>query len=656
MINKILQFLYCLLFLLTPLIMLPNTSELFEFNKMLFIYLITVLIAFFWLLKMIFAKKIIFNKTPLDAAIFLFLLSQVLSTVFSIDRHTSLFGYYGRFNGGLLSILSYIILFYGFVSNQVDFKKILKISLLSSILVILWGLPGKFGHDLTCLIFMKRFDNLCWSTETNVFNPAERMFSTLGQPNWLGAYLAINFFIGIYFLINQYQISKIKNIYLPAIYLLLNFLTILFTKSRSALISVVIGLLIFFVYRYFSLIKKILIKYKFFLLLICIIFLFSIFYFRNYFPISNNHSPTSNPSVTESLDIRKIVWKGAIDLGRKYPLFGTGVETFAYSYYFVRPKEHNLTSEWDFIYNKAHNEYLNYLATTGFIGLGSYLLLIFSFIYYSLKISNFKFQISNQFQNPKYPFLLLAWLTILITNFFGFSTTTINLFFYLIPAFIVSLRGTSEASDEAISSKNLNVYQWGVLFLLLSSTLYLLFSISIYWLADSYYAKALQYLNPQSNSYQQAVYDLERAYSLRKEPVYADRLSTALAYLSVLASYQKEKEIAKKLVTTSQYYNEMSLKSSPANILYWKTKVKNQLLFYQSTLDKKELHKGIESLNQAVKLSPNDPKLFYYLSFFYQTLVLEDQALRNINRSIELKPNYQEAIDFKTELLKKVKD
>jgi len=649
MIDKILQFLYSLLFFITPLIMFPNTSELFEFNKMLFIYLITVLIVFFWLLKMILSKKFIFKKTPLDLPLLLFFASQILSTIFSIDRHTSLFGYYGRFNGGLYSIISYIILFYGFVSNRLNYKKILKTSLIGSLLVIVWGLPGKFGHDLTCLVFMRRFDNLCWSTATNVFNPAERMFSTLGQPNWLGAYLAINFFIGIYFLVENR--TNTKYLILNTLYLVLNFFCILFTRSRSSLVAVVFGILALVVYYFY--LNKIRVKR---LYLIIVFFILIIFGFINKDWIIKQYNNiaikqyNNTSSVTESLDIRKIVWKGAIDLGLKYPLFGTGVETFAYSYYFVRPKEHNLTSEWDYLYNKAHNEYLNYLATTGFIGLGTYLFLIF----------NFQFSIFSQFLKNNFSIfklcLLIAYVTILITNFFGFSTTTINLYFYLIPAFILSLRGPPRLSgDKAISLNDLNLFQW-LSFFLLSSILYLLFSITIYWLADTNYAKGLNYLNPSVNDYQKATYYFDTAYHLRQEPVYEDKLSSSLAYLAALFAYQKDNKVANDLITASKIYNDNTLKQSPLNILYWKTKIKNQLLFYQANLDKKELEKGIDALNQAVKLSPNDPKLFYYLSFFYQTLGRDDQALKNINKSIELKPNYQEAIDFKAELLKKIKE
>ena len=55
---------------------------------------------------------------------------------------------------------------------------------------MLWGLPGRFGYDMSCFLFLGQLNNSCW---TDQFHPEVRMFSTLGQPNWLGAFLAVNF-------------------------------------------------------------------------------------------------------------------------------------------------------------------------------------------------------------------------------------------------------------------------------------------------------------------------------------------------------------------------------------------------------------------------------------------------------------------------------
>src|SRR3989344_7593021 len=200
--NNAFVFLYSLLLGVTPLLMYHKTSEIFEFNKMLFIYYITLIIGCLWVVRMIMYKKIIFRNTVLTIPLLLFLTSQIISTYTSIDRHTSLFGYYGRFNGGLLSVISYVMLYFAFVSN-IDFTDalnrvtfFLKISLVSSVLVILWGFPSKFGFDLSCLVFTGSANVSCW---TNEFQPAVRMFSTLGQPNWLGAYLVVNFLFALFF-------------------------------------------------------------------------------------------------------------------------------------------------------------------------------------------------------------------------------------------------------------------------------------------------------------------------------------------------------------------------------------------------------------------------------------------------------------------------
>ena len=249
MLDILLRVTYSLLVFVTPLVMSSSTSELFEFNKMLLIYVGAAFVFFFWILKMVLSKKIYFKRTILDIPLGLFLFSQIASTIFSIDVHTSLFGYYGRFNGGLISIIAYLILYYGFVSNinKSFADKLLKFSLLASFAVILWGIPGHFGHDLSCLLFLGQFNNSCW---TDQFRPAERMFSTLGQPNWLGAYLAIHFFIGLYFLYKQFIEKKetkfiSKQTVLWVSYLFFNFSAVLFTRSRSALASVVVSLAIF---------------------------------------------------------------------------------------------------------------------------------------------------------------------------------------------------------------------------------------------------------------------------------------------------------------------------------------------------------------------------------------------------------------------------
>lgn len=692
--------------------MFKNTSELFEFNKMIFIYILVTLIAGLWILRMIQAERFLFKKTPIDLFIGVFFLSQIVSTIFSIDRHTSIFGYYGRFNGGMLSLITYIVLFYSLVeflhhdmSRAVSFiRKFLNITLLSSFLVILWGLPGRIGHDLSCLVFTGVFDNACWTAQ---FDPAARMFSTLGQPNWLGAYLSIVFFFILYLFFtssnnwNQDNKSLILRIGSHPIFyyvlLFINLIAIYFTNSRSTNLSIAVSSALFLVWFLLNR-KKVSLPHArkkvlvfIFGLLICVmIFKTGIASIDKYLLLDTykqvlnkeNNSQVQmagktadavqNPplKITESFDIRQIVWKGAVQLGMDYPLFGTGVETFAYSYYFVRPAEHNLTSEWDYLYNKAHNEYLNYFATTGFLGLGSYLMLLAAIsilsLYGSMRSFKSKPDSDGLFASFLQLCLFASWVTILVTNFFGFSTTTINLYFFSLPAIIYILqlqkdkKNASEISYKANTKSPSNVVGFGITFLV---TLYLIQYFASYWYADIKYALAENHAKINQD-YQSAVVHLTRAMELHPEHVYEDKLSFYLANLAFLASYQKDTRLVQEYSNASDSYNTSSLNQSPQNILYLKTRIKNLYIYYQITLDKKYLVQGIEVLHQARKLSPTDPKLPYFLSTYYSLLYDEEKdakkkseyqvsSLDAIDTSIHLKNDYYESYYLKAQLLKK---
>src|SRR3989344_988847 len=204
---RVIRFLYYTLFALTPLVMSSATSEMFEFNKIIGIYAVAIITAGLYSAHYLINRpSIIFLK--LLYLFGMFLLALGISTYLSIDSHTSFYGYYGRWNGGLLSIIAYISLLFVFIQtfDKEHLKRLLLISLGSSVIVILWAIPGWFGYDLSCLLFIGELTNTCWTAE---FAPHVRMFSTLGQPNWLGSYLAIHLFIGLYFLRQSISATKL---------------------------------------------------------------------------------------------------------------------------------------------------------------------------------------------------------------------------------------------------------------------------------------------------------------------------------------------------------------------------------------------------------------------------------------------------------------
>ena len=186
--GKIIEYSFYLLFFLVPLILTPLNYELFEYNKMMITYGLATIITGVWIIKMILAKEIRINRTPLDLPLLLFLLSQVISTIISVDRHLSVWGYYSRFNGGLLSTISYVLLYYAFVTNfpREKISRLISVMLITAGIISFYGALEHFGYSPSCYFLTGKFNVACWVQDVQ-----NRVFATLGQPNWLAAYLAV---------------------------------------------------------------------------------------------------------------------------------------------------------------------------------------------------------------------------------------------------------------------------------------------------------------------------------------------------------------------------------------------------------------------------------------------------------------------------------
>lgn len=668
----IIRYFYFLLVIVTPILVFPHTSELFEFNKMLYIYFTSLCVGFLWLYYQIQSGKIQIRAHPFFLVLGIFLATQILSTVTSIDVHTSIFGYYGRFNAGLFSLFCYAILAFVFiqVADRGFIRRFFQVAFATAAVVVLIGLPGRFGADVLCYIFTGQLTNACWSDQ---FRPSERMFSTLGQPNWLGAYLAIMAFTGLALSLEQ---ARRTGVFVYAAGITLCLLGILFTRSRSALLAVALcaaaaGVVLLLRHR-----KAVISRWKTYAVVgavfVSAVIVFktgigSIDRFLNFSHLSGGSSPSiqspaagkgaaAQPSgVTDSFDIRRIVWRGAVDLGLQYPLFGTGVETFAYAYYFTRPLAHNMTSEWDFLYNKAHNEFLNYFATTGFPGVISYIAMILA------AAAVFAFRYVKEQSEAEALFwlmLLFAYATISVTNFFGFSISSVQIFFYLLPAAaIAGTRGHMEWVSQLPRSRWFLVpSRIAVVVCVIFGAVYL----ARYFLADTAYASAesLQ----RAGEYRDAFAVYQQALALKDEHIYQDKLSSNLANLAYLLSFGEEADLASQTRLLSERLNKIALERSPKNVQYWRTRAKNAYLAYQSTLDTAYLNSAIESMKTAQSLAPTDPKMPYSTALFYALAADEadattsasyhERALEEVNRSLKLKPDYTDALELRKQLLK----
>mgnify|MGYP001569408833 CR=1 FL=1 len=607
---------------LTPLIFNFSTRELFEFPKMIVIYIITLIALSYMMVSWTYVQsrgERFSIMKPLTALLAL----NVLSTVFSLDVNTSVFGYYTRFNGGLISLLSYAIMAYFsltyFLKRDVT-ESAFWLSL-SSMASGVYAIAQHLGID-------KNF----WVQDSQA-----RAFSTLGQPNWLAAYLLMTLPIPLYFLLVSLK-RPAKIFYFLAT--LITFCGIWFTYSLSGFLGLI--LLSFLIPVFFD--KALLKKNSKVLVILTTVALLIVVTQPGIFAarvksafkiitdrlnvVAAQQDQSQNSSQIDTSLIRLVVWKGAAKLFISSPktiFIGTGPETFAYAFLPFRPLALNKTTEWDFLYNKAHNYYLDLLTGSGLLGVVGYFWFIFTVIKLYRKVS-----MREKLAAP----LFIGWLTLPVTNFFGWPTVATSQLFFILPAFLAVL-GNADEKSAVPQRKNLGVK--------ISAFILIIFgvkAISNIFFADTDFSKAVS-LSKQGY-FSQA--DLEFSTAIKKnpvEPTYHREYAFNLVQEALLSTDESEQI---RLASTAVVQAETAYRLNPINSLTLKSLLRTY--YGLSKIDPVFENKVEEYAKKVTELTPSEPKTFYDAALILSYLDKNEEATPYAEKALFLKPGYTEAKDL----------
>jgi O-antigen ligase/tetratricopeptide (TPR) repeat protein len=353
----------------TPLLFSQRATELFEFPKMILLYLAAVVILALLCSKWAIQRHLAIIKNPLLLLIGLFLAWMTISALAGFNLYTSIAGYYTRFNGGITSYLAYAIVAYACLDQfhlagakwPPLLSKLLCSWFTAACLVAIWAILEHFGHDPSCVILRGTFTANCWVEDVQA-----RVFSTFGQPNWLATYLVSAIPVGLALLLNQ---SRRHYQVLISLGLLVLYAAFWYTYSRSGWFGLIGALLaIGFFVPWTSLWPRW--RWLAGIVLGCLFITVSSF---NTAALRAETSLSGHGADSSTGSIRLIVWQGAWQIISHHPILGTGPGTFAYSFLPYRPTAMNNTTEWNFLYNEAHNQVLNTAATTGIPGLLAWL-------------------------------------------------------------------------------------------------------------------------------------------------------------------------------------------------------------------------------------------------------------------------------------------
>ncbi len=386
--------LYLLVFLL-PIFVLPFSMEIYEFNKTLLLFVISSLAFLLWLIKMILIdRRAVFVKTPLNTPIIIFISVVLISTVFSVDKTSSMLGFYGRFSDSLMVYLSLAMMYFVVVNcvkptpspSQEGNNNLIKAFLASSFIVAITGLIYFFGFKFIPWEEAQfRSFNLVGGS-LNVFGVylTAVILITLGYRSRAGALAKrlMSLLVIISLILLMFIDFVLAWIVLAVSLFVVLALGIVNAKTRQRLVSTGLIFLISLVFIASSLIiinKKIQPDVQLNSEAIFTESLISKSIKKRLISNDDNQIAREDAFTREVILDKKTAALIAVE-GVKKDLFagviGSGPGTYLYNFSKFKPAEFNNNAFWNIRFDKAGSEIIEKASTIGILGVLAYLAIV----------------------------------------------------------------------------------------------------------------------------------------------------------------------------------------------------------------------------------------------------------------------------------------
>lgn len=396
----------------------------------------------------------------------IFLISGALAVLFSDNLTVALVGDTQRRNGYLSYFALVLIAFT--TSQLVSFRNIrnlFSIAILTGFVFSIYGVIQMSGRDV--------FE---WN------NPYNSVISTVGNPNFASALMAIFSVISVISLFDKEQNLIVKSFAVACT--ILSLVAIIASNSRQGLVSMSFALLFFVCAYVYSIRKKLGLFAIFFSTLI------SSMAIAGMLQIGPLARFLYKPSVT----VRGYYWDAALQMLRDYPATGVGFDHYLYYFKEVRDVGYPLKYGFSLTSSNAHNTFLQMFANGGvFLGL-IYMILVLFTLYTGIKV----IKKSSGAKNVIAICLLSSWIAFQAQSVISIDNIGISIWGWILTGAVFGLardlnfHGTTTNSQV---QKNKNHVQTSLKPIILAPILLvpaLIISVSLMRLeSDTYKAKIL---------------------------------------------------------------------------------------------------------------------------------------------------------------------
>ena len=369
--------------------------------------------------------KPFFNKSNWPAVIAsksLLLFMVIALSTSSAPLTQQLFGAYGR-NTGFFTYLAFVLLFIGAaVATSRNIKKPLLIGFGIALGVnVLYGAVQALGND-----------PVKWA------NPYAPVIGTLGNPNFVSAFLGMGMALAFSYLVASGVNVKYKA--LSAGYIVLALYDILKSDAQQGIIVTLVsaGLVGYFFIS--SKTKVVALKYGY-LAAGGATFLIGVLGTLQKGPLT---SVIYKPSVTYRGDY----WHAGIEMIKQHPIFGVGLDSYGDWYRSARTLAATVRRGPSTVSNAAHNVFIDIGATAGILALIAYLAVIFLGLRAAYRIS----KKSNGF-DPFFVSIFVAWVGYLIQSVISINNIALGIWGWVLPGILISMEKWETGNSTNKSEK-----------------------------------------------------------------------------------------------------------------------------------------------------------------------------------------------------------
>ncbi|MCU0641638.1 MAG: O-antigen ligase family protein [Candidatus Margulisbacteria bacterium] len=188
--DQIMEICLLVIVFLIPIIFDRRLGIVFSGTKVAWLRCFVVVALGVWSLKLIVLREHRFIRTALDWPVVSFLLTTTVATITSVHVYTSFTGFYGRFEG-LTTWYLFGLLFFittNFAASADRLKRLIIIVVQSGVAMAVYG-----------VIQRQELDPYAWGGVITW----QRVIGTIGQPNFLAAYILMAFFLGLYLFLEE---------------------------------------------------------------------------------------------------------------------------------------------------------------------------------------------------------------------------------------------------------------------------------------------------------------------------------------------------------------------------------------------------------------------------------------------------------------------